>query len=62
MMCYVIKTNNNKLIVIDGGIDGHGLYKPPYLLEELRKISGEEHPVVDAWFITHAHHDHFLSL
>lgn len=61
MMCYVIKTNNNKLIVIDGGIDGHGLYKPPYLLEELRKISGEEHPVVDAWFITHAHHDHFFE-
>ena len=58
MMCYVIKTKNNKLIVIDGGIDGHGLEAPAYLLEELQEISGEEHPVIDAWFINHAHNDH----
>jgi hypothetical protein len=61
MMCYVIKTKNNKLIVIDGGIDGHGLEAPAYLLEELQEISGEEHPVIDAWFITHAHYDHYYE-
>lgn len=61
MMCYVIKTKHDKLIVIDGGIDGHGLNAPAYLLEELQEISGQDHPVIDAWFITHAHYDHYYE-
>ncbi len=58
MMCYVILTKNNKLIVIDGGIDGTGLNADVYLLDKLREISGLYHPVIDAWFFTHIHNDH----
>ena len=61
MMCYIIKTDNNKIIVIDGGIDGHGLNAEPYLLDELRTITGLEKPVIDAWFISHAHYDHYYE-
>ena len=40
MECYVIKTPNDKLIVIDGGIDGAGRDFAPYLPAALRAIAG----------------------
>lgn len=61
MMCYVIKTSHNKIIVIDGGIDGAGKEAPTYLFKELQTISGQEHPVIDAWIFTHVHNDHYYE-
>ncbi len=58
MMCYVVKTDEDHVIVIDGGIDGEGKSKPPYLLDALRVITGQAKPVVQAWIFTHAHIDH----
>lgn len=50
MMGYIIKTDNNKIIVIDGGLreDAQNL---------LNKIE-EEGGQVEAWFLTHPHMDH----
>lgn len=65
MQSYVIKTAKNKLIVIDGGIDGEGLHANPYLPSALRSIAGVdegEYFEVEAWFLTHAHEDHFYEL
>lgn len=53
-MSYVIKTKNNKIIVIDGG----GIEYPGYLYSKLQEISGSETPVVETWFLTHMHTDH----
>lgn len=58
MMSYVIKTKTNKIIIIDGGIDGVGLNADVYLLDFLRSISGKTKPEIDAWFFTHIHIDH----
>lgn len=57
-MGYVILTEHRRLIVIDGGNsnDGAGL------LSLLQKLSGEEKPRVDLWFITHPHGDHYYVL
>lgn len=57
MMGYIIKTKNDKVIVIDGGTkaDKNGLKT------EILNLGG----IVDAWFLTHPHHDHagtFLEL
>ncbi len=53
-MSYVIECDNGSLLVIDGSMKGDA----PVLLEYLKKLSGGEKPVVDAWFITHPHADH----
>lgn len=65
MESYVIKTPNGKLIVIDGGIAGAGLNEDPYLPAALRAIAGVgegEYFEVEAWFLSHAHNDHFYEL
>ncbi len=75
MNSYVIKTANGKLIVIDGGADGgagdggsgHGssYTSVTYLPAALRAIAGvgaNGYFEVEAWFITHAHKDHYLEL
>lgn len=54
MMGYVIKTDNNKVIVIDGG--GHNQAEP------LKKVINGFGNHVDMWFITHNHSDHFGSI
>ena len=56
MNCYVIKTKNDKIIVIDGG--GVASENCGYLYKELQKISGKEVPEIDAWFFSHMHDDH----
>lgn len=56
MMGYVIKTSNNKYIVIDGG--GVGKKSSGYLLSALQEITGQEVPEIEAWFLTHLHEDH----
>ena len=53
MMSYVVKTSNDKTIVIDGGNIEDGEYLFNFLKDH---CSGK--PIVDAWFFTHAHCDH----
>ena len=65
MMSYVIITPNKKVVVFDGGIDGNGLDAKPYLQNAIRAILdiGEnDYFEVEAWFLTHAHRDHFYEL
>ncbi len=65
MQSYVIKTTSGKLIVIDGGIDGEGLDRDPYMPAALRAIMGVdegEYFEVEAWFLSHAHKDHIYEL
>jgi hypothetical protein len=65
MMSYVIVTPNDKVIVIDGGIDGQGMHEPPYLPSAIRAILGigqNDYFEVEAWFLSHGHWDHFYEL
>lgn len=65
MQSYVIRTENNKLIVIDGGIDGAGKDRSPYMPAALRAILGlgnDDYFEVEAWFLSHAHKDHMYEL
>ena len=50
MMGYIIKTNNNKVVVIDGGLKEDA----ENLLSHIKDLGGE----VEAWFLTHPHMDH----
>lgn len=50
MMGYLLKTKNEKLIVIDGGTKEDSTQ----LLEKINENGGK----VEAWFLTHAHDDH----
>ncbi len=58
MNCYVIKTQNDKLIVIDGGGVATREKTSGYLYKELQRISGKEVPEIEAWFLSHMHDDH----
>lgn len=50
MMGYILKSKNNKVIVVDGGT----IEDADNLKENIREDGG----VVHYWFITHAHDDH----
>lgn len=50
MMGYILKTKNNKIIVIDGGTTDD--------TENLIKQINKHGSKVDAWFLTHLHDDH----
>jgi len=54
MMSYVLRTRHGKVIVIDGGTAGDCGY--------LRGFLGALGNAVEAWFITHPHHDHAQAL
>lgn len=52
---FIIELKNGHFVVHDGGqaIDA------PYLLDYLEELTqGAEKPVIEAWFISHAHSDH----
>lgn len=52
---FVIQLKNGHFIISDGGVQQDMIY----LLEYLEKLAPEgQKPVVDAWFISHAHIDH----
>jgi len=53
MMSYIIELPSNHVIVIDGGNKVDTMYLLDYL-KHLCKVK----PVIDAWFLTHAHSDH----
>lgn len=50
MMGYILKTKNNKIIVIDGGTTDD----TENLINKINEYGGK----VDAWFLTHLHDDH----
>jgi beta-lactamase superfamily II metal-dependent hydrolase len=54
MMCYVLKTSHDRVIVIDGGTRGDALN----LREFLAALGNRIH----TWFITHPHSDHVAAL
>ena len=54
MMGYVIKTEDGKIIVIDGGYFGQS--------DELYRVLKEVGTDVDLWILTHLHDDHFGSI
>jgi beta-lactamase superfamily II metal-dependent hydrolase len=54
MMSFVITTEDDKVIVIDGGWP----QDMPYLVEYLQGLTGLEKPCVHAWILTHPHNDH----
>ena len=56
---YVIQLKNGHFIVEDGGNE----VDAPYLLDYLESLTPEgEKPVVEAWFISHAHADHIGAI
>ena len=54
MMSYVMRTVGGKVIVIDGGMAGDA----PFLAKFVHDLGD----TVEAWFVTHAHDDHFGAL
>lgn len=57
--CLIIQLKNGHFVVHDGG---NG-YDAIYLLEFLESLTpGDEIPVVEGWFISHPHGDHFGAL
>ena len=54
MQSIIITTEGGKVIAIDGGRRENA----DYMIEYLKEITGQSIPVVDAWFLTHAHNDH----
>ena len=63
---YVIKTKNNKIIVIDGGVyTSHLGFAQTYLPSAIRAVLGigqEDYFEVEAWFLSHNHSDHIGEL
>ncbi len=53
-MGYIIKTDDNNIIVIDGG----GISAAPFLESYIKQFGG----TVDTWIITHGHLDHMGAL
>ena len=54
MQSIIITTEGGKVIAIDGGRRENA----DYFIEYLKEITGQDIPVIDAWFLTHAHNDH----
>src|SRR5690606_6120086 len=53
-MAYIIRTDDNKIIVIDGGLPE----SKNKLTQYLKQLNG----VVDTWIVTHPHLDHAGAL
>jgi len=57
--CIIIQLKNGNFLMFDGGTPDD----TPYLLDYLEELTpGDEIPVVEGWFITHPHGDHYGSL
>lgn len=59
-MSYVLRTQENTFIVIDGGMGGQGEETAIYNL--MVEQSGMETPVIAAWILTHPHNDHIGAI
>ena len=65
MMSYVIVTPNDKVVVIDGGIESQDKDAPPYLPAAIRAILGLPQDgcfEIEAWFLSHGHNDHMSEI
>ncbi len=51
---FIITTEDGKVIVVDGGFKT----ETDYFIEYLKAVTGQEKPVIDAWFLSHPHTDH----
>ena len=61
MNSYVVHTENNKLLVFDGGYERN----LADIVALAKDITGSDVPEIEAWFLTHAHSDHvgaFIAL
>ena len=56
-MGFVFEADDGSLLVYDGGMD----YDGEMVLDYLKEITGSDKPVVDAWFVSHAHDDHAFA-
>ena len=54
MQSHIIRTEDDKILVVDGGTRNDARY----LLSLLKRITGQEVPHIDGWFFTHPHSDH----
>ena len=60
---YLVKTPNDKIVVIDGGNEIY--MEKPYIQWAIRAILGlkkDDYFEVDAWFLSHGHNDHYGEL
>lgn len=56
---FVVQLKNGHFIVEDGGTEPDA----PYLIDYLESLTPEgQKPVIEAWFMTHAHIDHYGAL
>lgn len=55
---FIIQLKNGHFVVEDGGLPMDG----PYLLDYLESLVPEEKPIIEGWFISHVHGDHFGAL
>ena len=51
---FLITTEDGFVIAIDGGYEK----ETDHFLDYLKKLTGQERPRIDAWFLTHPHDDH----
>ena len=58
-MSYVIRTEGDRLIVVDGGETEEDATR---LLRVMKKLTNSEHPTVAMWILTHPHPDHYKAL
>lgn len=54
MQSHIIRTEDDKILVVDGGTRNDARY----LLSLLKQITGEKVPHISGWFFTHPHSDH----
>lgn len=63
MHSYLIKTPNDKIVVIDGGNE---IYMEKayiqYAIRAILKLKKDDYFEVDAWFLSHGHNDHYGEL
>ncbi len=68
--CHVFRLCDGRFIIVDGGGNDKAIDNTTKktktdadnLMDLLKKMSGDEKPVVAAWFITHLHSDHYSVL
>lgn len=57
--CIIIQLKNGNFVIHDGGTANDA----PYLLDYLEELTpGDKIPVVEGWFISHPHGDHYGAL
>lgn len=56
---FIFELKNGKYVIHDGG----GAADAPYLLDYLEDLTpGNEKPIIEGWFISHPHGDHYGAL